>query len=67
MPSLMPPLSPNMKTDGDMVAIYTAKSISEHSDVSLTEGGMILFALLAGGDYDQVSAVLHYSSFILMS
>ena len=67
MPSLMPPLSLNMKTDGDMVTIYIAKSISEHSDVLLTKGGIILFALLADGDYDQVSAVLHHSSFILMS
>ncbi|KAF8232507.1 hypothetical protein L208DRAFT_1377624 [Tricholoma matsutake] len=45
----------NMKMDSNMVAIYTAKSISEHPDVSLTEGGMILFALLAGGDYDQLA------------
>jgi holliday junction resolvase YEN1 len=66
MPSLTQPLSPNMKTDGDMVAIYTAKSISEHPDVSLMEGGMILFALLAGGDYDQVSAVPRHSSLPLM-
>ncbi|KAF8239578.1 PIN domain-like protein, partial [Tricholoma matsutake] len=47
----------NIKMDSNMVAIYTAKSISEHPDVSLMESGMILFTLLAGGDYDQVSAI----------
>ncbi|KAF8226398.1 hypothetical protein L208DRAFT_1380227 [Tricholoma matsutake] len=49
-----PAVNPNMKTDSDMVAIYTAKSVSEHPDVSLMEGSMILFALLSGGDYDQI-------------
>ncbi|GLB44254.1 putative PIN domain-like protein [Lyophyllum shimeji] len=36
----------------DRILLYTADSI-EHSDgVKLTRGGLLLFALLAGGDYD---------------
>ena len=47
--------SPNVKRDGDKVALYMAASLAEHASVSLTEGGMLLFALLVGGDYNQAS------------
>lgn len=32
--------------------IYTADTIRNHPDIRLTRGGLILFALLSGGDYD---------------
>jgi Holliday junction resolvase YEN1 len=35
--------------------VYTAEAIRTHPDVRLTRGGLILIALLAGGDYDKVS------------
>jgi hypothetical protein len=38
------------------VVLYTVASLAELSTVSLTEGGMLLFAHLVGGDYSQVSA-----------
>jgi len=34
--------------------VYTAEAIRTHPDVRLTRGGLILIALLAGGDYDKV-------------
>jgi Holliday junction resolvase YEN1 len=45
--------SPNVKEDGDMIKIYTAQAIQ--STLSLTAGGILLLALLCGGDYDPVS------------
>jgi Holliday junction resolvase YEN1 len=50
--------SPNVKRDGDKVAIYMAESLIEQASISLTEGGMLLFVLLVGWDYDQVSCQL---------
>ncbi|KAF7790323.1 hypothetical protein EIP86_001277 [Pleurotus ostreatoroseus] len=38
------------------VKIFSADAIRNHPQVRLTRGGMILIALLAGGDYDHVSA-----------
>jgi len=35
-----------------MVNIYDAQRIESLSSVALTEGGLLLFALLCGGDYD---------------
>ena len=35
-----------------MVNIYDAQQIKESSSVGLSEGGLLLFALLCGGDYD---------------
>lgn len=34
--------------------IFTAQAIKDHPDVRLTKGGLVLIALLAGGDYDKV-------------
>jgi len=45
-------LSPNVKEDGDHIDIYTANAIQSHAKVCLTCGGMLLIALLSGGDYD---------------
>jgi len=45
--------SPNIKEDGDVIKIYTAQAIQ--SMLSLTAGGILLLAILCGGDYDPVS------------
>ena len=50
--------SPNVKEDGDDVKVYTADDI--RSAVSLTAGGMLLLAILCGGDYDSVSYFILY-------
>ena len=47
-----------MKEDGDNVTIYSAHSIANNPGIGLTEGGMVLIALLVGGDYSMVSTFL---------
>ncbi|EDR05078.1 uncharacterized protein LACBIDRAFT_303869 [Laccaria bicolor S238N-H82] len=42
--------NPNVKEDGDNINIYTADAIC--STLSLTSGGILLLAILSGGDYD---------------
>lgn len=42
------------KEDGQHVNIYKLKDIEAHPDIGLTQGGLVLIALLRGGDYDQV-------------
>lgn len=42
------------KEDGQHVNVYRLEDIKNHSDVGLSQGGLILIALLRGGDYDQV-------------
>ena len=44
-----------IKWDGDTVKIYTSTIIRSTPSVSLTQGDMVLYALLCGGDYDSVS------------
>ena len=34
--------------------IFTSGQIQNHPDIGLTSSGMILFAMLSGGDYDKV-------------
>jgi holliday junction resolvase GEN1/YEN1 len=46
--------SPDVKKDGDNVNIYTLDAIQNTPGVSLTRGGMMLIALLSGGDYNEV-------------
>jgi hypothetical protein len=36
----------------DEVTVYKAESIAETAEISLSRGGMVLIALLSGGDYD---------------
>ncbi|RDB28015.1 Flap endonuclease GEN 1 [Hypsizygus marmoreus] len=43
---------PWKSTESDHVILYTADSIEYSNGVKLTRGGLLLFALLAGGDYD---------------
>jgi hypothetical protein len=42
-----------MKADGDRVRLYTAGAINQTAQLTL--GGMILIAILRGGDYDRVN------------
>ncbi|KAK7008401.1 PIN domain-like protein [Favolaschia claudopus] len=43
--------TPNKKRDGKNVRLYTAEKILTTPGVGLTRGGILLVALLAGGDY----------------
>lgn len=38
----------------DIVDIYQATAIEEHNDIQLTGAGMLLIALVRGGDYSTV-------------
>lgn len=49
-----PALDANGKVSAHHVMVYTADDIWSHPEVRLTQGGMILIALLAGGDYNKV-------------
>ncbi|KAK7034797.1 PIN domain-like protein, partial [Favolaschia claudopus] len=44
--------TPKKKTDGDNIAVYTLENLFITPSVGLTRGGLLLFALLAGGDFD---------------
>ncbi|EMD35071.1 hypothetical protein CERSUDRAFT_96986 [Gelatoporia subvermispora B] len=41
------------RDDGNHVAIYKSSTLAKHENVRLTQGGMILFGILCGGDYHQ--------------
>ncbi|KAH7915223.1 hypothetical protein BJ138DRAFT_1055368 [Hygrophoropsis aurantiaca] len=47
-----PALNADGKASKHHAMIYTAEEIRRHPEVGLTRGGFIMFALLAGGDYD---------------
>ncbi|KAM5535093.1 hypothetical protein V8D89_011179 [Ganoderma adspersum] len=47
-----PPKDANGKSSEHHARVYTADAIQRHPDVKLTRGGLILFALMSGGDYD---------------
>lgn len=40
------------KSSEHHVRVFEADAIESHRNVQLTRGGMILFALISGGDYD---------------
>ena len=40
--------------------VFNADRIASHSDIGLSRGGIILFALLSGGDYDKVTHTFAY-------
>jgi hypothetical protein len=48
----------------DKVAVYTSHSIAKTKEVGLTHGGLILIALLSGGDYNPV-CLAFFAFFIL--
>jgi Holliday junction resolvase YEN1 len=54
-----PALNSEGKASKSHVMVYTAEAIRTHPEVRLTRGGLILIALLAGGDYDKVR-MLHF-------
>ncbi|OBZ78714.1 Flap endonuclease GEN 1 [Grifola frondosa] len=45
--------NPSVKFDHDTVMVYTYSALASHPDVKLTRGGMLLMALLSGGDYPE--------------
>jgi hypothetical protein len=49
-----PALNLEGKASKSHIMVYTAEAIRTHPEVRLTRGGLILIALLAGGDYDKV-------------
>jgi hypothetical protein len=56
-------VSLNIKKDGDAVTIFTKTAVQTTQDVHLTEGGMLLIALLSGRDYDTVSSLSSQACF----
>lgn len=49
-----PALNSARKVSKHHVMVYTAQAILDHPEIRLSQAGMILIALLAGGDYDKV-------------
>ena len=45
----------NGKTSKYHVMTFSAESIRMHPEIQMTRGGLVLFALVSGGDYDNVS------------
>ena len=50
-----PALDANGKPSSNHALIYTADALANHPEVKLTRGGLILVAMLSGGDYNEVS------------
>jgi hypothetical protein len=44
----------DIKKDGDNVTIFTGTAIQMKQDIQLTQGGILLMAVLGGGDYNMV-------------
>ena len=53
-----PALNMDGKTSKHHVMVFDAETIKKHPDIGLSRGGMVLFALLTGGDYDKVCNLL---------
>lgn len=49
-----PALNSEGKASKYHVMVFTADAVGNHPEVRLTRGGLILIALLSGGDYDEV-------------
>ena len=49
-----PALNSEGKASQTHVKVFTADAVLNHPAVRLTRGGMVLIALLSGGDYDHV-------------
>jgi hypothetical protein len=50
--------SPKLRDENENVQMYTAGTINQL--MHLTQGGMILIALLRGGDYDKVPCLKYF-------
>ncbi|KAJ7204476.1 PIN domain-like protein [Mycena pura] len=50
-------IPPNKKKDGGNVTVYTSERVFITPTVSLSRGGLLLVALLAGGDYDKSKGI----------
>ncbi|KAF8228321.1 hypothetical protein L208DRAFT_1488673 [Tricholoma matsutake] len=48
----------DIKKDGDTVMIFTETAIQTKQEVRLMQGGMLLMALLGGGDYNMVGLLV---------
>lgn len=46
-----PALNLENKKDAHHVMLYTAEAVKDNTEIALTRGGLVLFALLSGGDY----------------
>jgi hypothetical protein len=42
--------------DGDTASVYTMEALQKTKGVNLTHGGVLLIALMSGGDYAKVSS-----------
>lgn len=49
-----PALDLNGNPSKEHTMVYTAEAFANHPEIRLTRGGLVLVALLAGGDYDSV-------------
>ena len=49
-----PALDSDGKASKHHVMLYSADKVRNHPDIGMSRGGLVLFALLAGGDYDKV-------------
>lgn len=52
----LPAVDMDGKASKSHVMVFTDEELRKNPQVGLSQGGMILFALLTGGDYDSVSA-----------
>jgi Holliday junction resolvase YEN1 len=60
-------LSPDLTDSKDEVTVYTADAISTTAGVPFTRGGILLIALLSGGDYDTVRQPQHLPSILIVT
>lgn len=54
-----PALNLENKKDAHHVTLYTAEAVKDNTEIALTRGGLVLFALLSGGDYHKVWLALN--------
>ncbi|KAF8575520.1 PIN domain-like protein [Ramaria rubella] len=57
----------DVKKERQFMEVYSSKDIAENGDIGLTQGGLILIALLCGGDYDMVHISTYLFKLILIS
>lgn len=55
--------SHSIKADGDNIQVFSLAGLGLEGGGQLTRGSLILIALLAGGDYDEVRYRAHYKAY----